>query len=368
MKKVAIALTLVSSAVASQAFAQTNVSITGFVKAGYENYKLSNIAGATYKSENRISDQSSRIIFSGVEDLGGGLKAWFQLDNRTQIDMGQDVASGFVNGTNGVGLQSDSWGKIGIGRFDLYYNEGEATEKGRAISDQTLVTHSLLAEVNGVRIARVSRSSNTVRYDSPNFSGFNASVAYSFAPMGNEGSGLVTAGNSGSAGGAFFAAARYVNGPINAGLSYWDYKVEGSTVGDQRAYRGWFGYTFPFGLKVSLVGDQSKLETPVIGTYQKRTAWVLPVAYTFGNSTAYLSYGRAGKVNNTSNTNASQWVLGYDYALSKRTSLGANYTALNNNSGASYDFKSALSTAVTGTATITGQDARQFYLGMNHSF
>src|SRR5882762_6442183 len=89
-KKRLIAAVVGGMLAAPAAFAQ--ITISGTIKDGLEIYKLG--AGkavapaASYHYEPRVSDQSSRIIFSGTQDLGGGTRAWFQLDSRFQSDVG----------------------------------------------------------------------------------------------------------------------------------------------------------------------------------------------------------------------------------------------------------------------------------------
>ena len=365
----------VAALFAAPVFAQSNVTISGLVKIGVEVHKLSGVeAGvANYQNEYRLTDQSSRFILAGTEDLGGGLKAFFQIDNRFRLD---DAANGeFAGGNSGLGLMG-GFGRVTLGRWDLHYTEGSQIESARALADPTIVSHGLLAQVNGTRIAFVSRTNNVVKYDTPSFNGFNATLAYSFNPAGNEGQ-YAAADKGYNDDGAWNAALRYANGPINAGLSYWDYQVEGNPaagahLADQKALRGWFSYTLPMGLKVGLMIDQSKLRNttgahPAFGDFQKRTAWMLPISYRTGAHAIYFNYGRAGKVSGdaaaANDTKASQWVLGYDYALSKRTSVGANFTKLSNGDNATYDFKN-----VRGTPTANGNDAKQLYVGIAHTF
>ena len=62
------------------AFAQSSVTISGYLKAGFDNFKISNASAARSAaglntSENRVTDHSSRILFNVVEELGGGLQA-----------------------------------------------------------------------------------------------------------------------------------------------------------------------------------------------------------------------------------------------------------------------------------------------------
>ncbi|MFL6714070.1 MAG: porin, partial [Sulfurifustis sp.] len=138
-KKVLAAV--IGGLLAAPAFA--DVTISGRFADGIALYDRSGdgcaTAGSCFK-EQRLSDQSSRIIFSGSEDLGGGLKAWFQLDNRFSADQGTLVGAGgvvaangtgFASGNTGVGLAGD-WGKVTLGRWDLHYNELNVIEPYRA--------------------------------------------------------------------------------------------------------------------------------------------------------------------------------------------------------------------------------------------
>ena len=109
----------VAGLIAVPALAQTNVTISGRFAVGYQNYSLSG-GGTTGKDTyNGISDQSSRLIFNVVEDLGGGLKAWGQVDSRFAPDVGGATWAG---GNTGMGLMG-SWGKFTMGRWDVHYTE-----------------------------------------------------------------------------------------------------------------------------------------------------------------------------------------------------------------------------------------------------
>jgi predicted porin len=353
----------VAGLLAAPAFAQSNVTISGLVKAGYEDYKLTNVAG--FNSEERISDQASRIIFAGNEDLGGGLKAFFQLDARFSTDLGALAGTG----NTGVGLMG-GWGKLTLGRWDIHYNEFGAIESNRAGSLQSFAGPGIMSQVNGTSITTVSRTANLAKFDTANLGGFTATVAASTSPRASEGSGA----NNGSDGQAWNVAARYAAGPLVVGASYYDEDSEGATsnAADQKGMRAWAGYTFPMGLKVGLGWDRSENRVANGEGFTKRNAWFVPVSYTMGAHGLYLTYARAGNLSGpnggatTTDTGATQWMLGYDYALSKRTSVGAYYTKLNNKPNAGYDFFGLGANGATATAA--GNDARQIYIGMAHSF
>ncbi len=200
-KKRLIAAVVGGMLAAPAAFAQ--ITISGTIKDGLEMYKLgagkAAAPAASYHYEPRVSDQSSRIIFSGTQDLGGGTRAWFQLDSRFQSDVGGSTqnANGSVTtginlwagGNTGVGLAGD-WGKLTIGRWDLHYLEFIPIEFGYAGSLQDLLGAGPMAQVNGTNtgtstsastIANGTRTPNVIMWDSANMGGFTARVAYSTA-------------------------------------------------------------------------------------------------------------------------------------------------------------------------------------------
>ena len=130
--------------------------------------------------------------------------------------------------------------------------------------------------------------------------------------------------------------------------------------------RIWGGYNFGM-FSVGLTVDSSK----AVGTETKRNAFSLPVTATFGPGTLMFTYTVAQntKTNGTTNadTGAKMWALGYDYALSKRTSLGVSYASLDNKQNASYQMftNNALGNV---SIPVAGQDTKQFYVGLRHAF
>jgi predicted porin len=366
----------VAGLIAVPALAQTNVTISGRLSAGWESYKLSG-PGTGYDTESRVSDQSSRLIFNVVEDLGGGLSAWGQFDYRGSLDNGALNN----NGNSGVGLMHKSWGKFTIGHWDVHYQEIDAAIGGnRAGSLQTLLGNGIMSQVSGNNafgvIANGTRTANLLMWDSPNWNGFTARLGYStgFATLSNEGNTNRAAGDPGG-GRAWTGAVRYNNGPWTAGLSYWNGNVENRVpavvVGDQRSTRAWLGYTFAMGLKLGIAYDRSKLTNAGVGGGDlSRGAWMIPVSYGFGPHKVYFQYARAGDASNTANNSgAKAWNIGYDYAFSKRTSAGIFYTKLNNDKGGAYDmFAVPGGNGATATALGGGEDARQIYIGLAHNF
>lgn len=383
MQKKIIALA-VAGLMSGAAFAQSNVTISGLMRMSVEQYKLSNVGAAfSASAENRVSDQSSMVVISGKEELGGGMYAGFVVDSRVAPDFQSTIAAlpGAQNNAWGGGNSNlhigGNWGRVSMGRQDLHY--GTAIESYKAYTLQNILSNGIFSQVSGAAVAVASRSQNVVMYDSPTMSGFSARLALSSNFRGTEGTGVRALGAADpSKGGATNVALNYANGPIKAGYSYWRGTTEGGKTAavagsDQRGDTLQFGYTFPMGLAIGIGWNKSKLENTA-GT-SSRTAWVLPVSYTFGANQLAFTYAKAGdtSVGNTAvasgaNTGANAYTLAYSYMMSKRTNLGLSYTKLNNKAAAIYDLFGLAANGGTSTAATPGADVSQFALNVNHSF
>src|SRR4051812_1725921 len=76
-------------------------------------------ADGDLKRRNNIDANNSRIGFRGSEDLGGGLKAIFQIESKTSIDTGGTL---WASRDSFVGL-SGGFGTIKLGSMDTVYKQ-----------------------------------------------------------------------------------------------------------------------------------------------------------------------------------------------------------------------------------------------------
>jgi predicted porin len=151
-----------ASMLAAPAFAQSSVSLYGRVSMGVQN--LSNDGQGFLVNQ----ESSSRLGFRGTEDLGGGLKAFFQLENRFFPDTGANDPvnnAQFFKDKAWVGL-SGGFGTLYFGRnyspsFALYGGGGPTTGGFDAFGGDTIAT---FASRRG-RIGNIW--DNSIRYDSP---------------------------------------------------------------------------------------------------------------------------------------------------------------------------------------------------------
>jgi predicted porin len=390
MKKSLIALAVLAAAGAASA--QSSVTLGGILKEGVGQTKFS---GAGTGSNVALIDGSSRLLISGTEDLGGGLAAFFQLDTRFRMDDGTAGATRVNSGNTFVGLRG-GWGAFQAGQMDTHYCTSvndDIAGNGTAIALQAS-SCGLQGFVNGSggtgrSIAVTSRSQNSLRYVTPNLAGFTGQVSYSFNPYGSERTVAATTPK----GSAAQLGLNYDQGPLAVRFSYYRHTATGGTVattGDnaatgtaasQRAYT--LGAGWDFGIaKVGLTYDRSELRDLTaaaspsvagVGTAQ-RSVWILPVTIPLGTGQLIGMYARAGDVKlgtggTAASTGAKMFSLGYNYPLSKRTSLGVSYTKLDNETGAVYQLYTNNSLGNSGAAAIgAGVDQSLVYLGLRHVF
>lgn len=395
------------------ALAQSSVTISGFLKMSFGQLKINDaISGCTIAlgclapragntSETRLTDDSSRIVFNVVEDLGGGLQAIAQVDWRIAPDSAAD--GGGPTGNNHVGLRSKQWGRLFVGRQDLhYYNrESNLTVKGDLKADSISI---LSYAGTGIQsIAGATRTPNVVHYTTPNWGGFTVIAAYS------TNSGAATEADIGGAlrkGRAWNLNPNFQGPNYQIGYSYWSAKsdapasssvaaciatpaaltgclVQAAAQADQRSDRLYGSYSWG-NLMIGLAWDKSRLNAaptalatpfaPAGTEISNRVAWSIPVQYTWGPHGIYAHFDKArsdrAAIYSGLDTSSKMYALSYQYDLSKRTSLALNYAQIKNASAATYNFfTSAAATIGSPSGTINpGEDPRLLTATLRHAF
>lgn len=380
MQKKIIALA-VAGLVSGGAFAQSNVTISGQFRVGIDSVaaKGATVAGADLTSRTRVVDNNSNIRFAGEEKLGNGMTAWFQVESAlgTSDNIGTTGAQGAgANSTTlgtrntAVGLRG-SWGNVLLGKWDMHYNTVAGVDSNGLAPHSFALTASSLSILhsnNGANGAG-GRFNNTIMYSMPNMSGFNLNLGYSTS-AGNE---STTAGVDKESN--VYLNPSYSNGPIHVFYSYLRRTDIGNlprgTSPDSRFDRFGGAYTFPMGVKLGLVWDKNQVTTAA-GVTTKRTAWALPVTYRTGAHMFAFTYAKANDSNaggaDLANTGAKMTMLGYNYAMSKRTSLGLSWWSISNDSAATYDGWHPSSNVGQGAAMPAGADPRTLSLNVMHTF
>jgi predicted porin len=348
------------------AMAQSAVTISGIFKVGIDNFSIGSAGPARAglnTSETRITDNSSRIIFGITEDIGGGMAGIAQVDMRFQPDTGSLSAAG----NTWVGLRGTSWGTVTLGRHDLHYGKqpDDIAAKAGALMAASV---SLMDYVsNGTTaIAGGTRTNNVLRYDSPNWSGFAFTAAYSSNPTTQEAD-LTSGVRKGQ---AYNFNPSYTAGNFGVGWSYWNQKADGGgSLSDQKS-NVFYGYWTGGGFKVGAALNSSKVENGTTGASQfDRRAWTIPVSWTSGSHNIYAHYTKAKEDKVVgSGSDAKMIALAYVYDLSKRTSVGLTYAKIDNGARAAYNFFTTSAFGGANNLVNAGEDPRLIQLTVRHAF
>jgi predicted porin len=346
MKKTLIALAAVA---ATSAFAQSSVTIYGTfdpsVVISTTNY--ANGLSYTNTAEANNSQGTTQVTFKGVEDLGGGLKASFLIEN----DFSAGAATGAGTATNGGTVGGTNY--LGTNGGELYtgIEGGFGSIKLGAANTPSLTTQAgrqpfgtkIGGGFNSVLGTGHVREDQSIVYASPNLSGFSAQLGYRFGVSGNSatlGSAAVAAAdvNAKTDLGLFYAA-----GPLSAGVTFFNQ----SNVNKQTNL--FVSYVLGNGKVILGYHNEDQIITPT--RTDNYTGSNIAGTYNFTPAFAFL--GNYARLNapvitpGVATLDKSILALGLKYTLSARTSVYARYVNATND-GIPAVASTAASTAVTG--------------------
>ncbi len=365
MKKTLVALAVLGS-FAGVASAATSVTLYGTVDAGYEGWSY----GKDFSSFNNTfvqggtSEANSKIGVKGQEDLGNGLAATFQLEGNVNGDVG---SASLFDRESTVGLKG-AFGEVKVGKsksqMDLALG---GVVPGHRVADVALYSVVDARHSNGLFYS----------YDNAGFS-FGADVTTKGGALGDGNEGKkgkkvgwgVRAGYAGNVGGnvTLLARAAYQRDGVVLSNNKQQYEA-GSLLAAVVPYSNnalTVGVAYAQGR-----GDAEDLVTAKVNSVAKTLAgrdtktgriyadkartWSGVIASTFGpNDSAYVKYQqRKGKLDDgTVAYNGNVWAIGYEHALSKRTSVYADVA-----------YATIKKPTVADKGTATG-----YSVGLSHSF
>jgi predicted porin len=313
MKKSLVALAVLAASGA--AMAQSSVQIYGVADLWFGSVSVKENGVKQYpESQTGLFDggvSNSRFGFKGSEDLGGGLKANFQLEQGFNLDSGSTSSAGF-NRQAWVGF-SGGFGEVRLGKAYSAFDD----VSGLAAS----VFDSDLAPINNVfyTTAAADAFPNTVKYTTPSFGGFTGSFSYSFGED-------KTASTKASK--LYSLSGLYENGPIAVGVGYLkaDTDVLGFGVADASATR--LAGSYDLGV-AKLLATYGRGKASFAGLTDKATEWELGADVPLASNLALsVGYARTSvKSNGVKVEKASSFGAALAYSLSKRTTV---YAGVNN--------------------------------------
>lgn len=326
MKKTVLAFAALAS-VSGAAMAQSSVTAFGILDVAARSMK----GADSVKFLSNEGRSTSRLGFRGVEDLGGGMKASFHIETQVDPDSGASGSGNFWQRRATVSL-SGGFGELRLGRHKT------AT---RTLMDDfdPFATSGMPGLQTMLRLADRNRIDNQVAYVLPAMGGFYGTIEAS--------AGEGTATNRSVAGRLGYKA-----GPLNVSGAFGEFGT-GVKVKIMA-----FGGSYDFGGFV-LQGQYSETEQ---GAATHKVANI-GGSVKLGAGKVIATYARAGGV---AGAKADLLGLGYDYSLSKRTSLYTTVARMDNKDSGAITFSlggaSGAALAV-GTGNSTGYE-----VGIRHAF
>lgn len=305
-------LTLMAALLLAGAAQAQQVSIYGRINLTVESQKVGNAGNKTV-----LANNSSRWGLKGSEDLGGGLKAGFQLESGFSADTGA-AASTFWGRQAEVNL-SGGFGTLRLGQMtsEAYY----------ATADYISAHNHDTGPSSDALYAYIGRNGNKVSYRLPELA----------KGMSLEFSGAL---KEGAADNSYDAAWNWQIDALHLGAGF-----EKNGDAQQAAFRvfympGSFGF-----------GAYWQRDEDAWGRAGSRNNLRLMAMWVQGANEFHVNHGRAGKIGSLANSDATQTTLGWNHNLSKRTKVYGYLTRVDD-----------------GSVGVYGGDFRSFAVGLRHNF
>jgi predicted porin len=301
----------------------------------------------------------------GVEDLGSGNQAVWNLEGQVNVNDGSAGSYSTWQRTSIVGLRNDAWGQVDIGRqLNLAFKFAGAP------IDSAFGVNAPIINISGVMGITAVRQSNMLMYQSPSLSGFKVGAQYSFntglatgkiAATGNGsadtavGSSFDTGNNQRNIAGAisyensgfyitgvydkFIPASNTLAGANGGGVSSWIV----AAAYDAKVVKVGVAYNQVRGGLIN-GGATSTVSSDIVNPFNSggivfadgagTNAWNINASAPVGaNGTvmaAYQGMSATGIVSDVGGATQNTFGLGYSYAFTKRTNVYALYAYVNN--------------------------------------
>lgn len=282
--------------------------------------KLDNDATTNPVDRSFISSNSTRIGVKGDEDLGGGLKAIWQIETGA---LGVDEATNGFGGdlrNSFVGFSNSGWGTVKIGRHDTPFKD-----LGRRLdnfNEQVGDARNMFGMGTFDK-----RPKNMVRYESPTFGGMNFSALQSS----NDGDETTAGTQSVTSLGANWTA-----GPLFVGAAYETHSTGlGATAGTEDKEKG-IRLAASYAMGDLVLGVMYEMLNDIAGASDvDQNTYGLFGSFKMGNNKLKAHWINADDADCPSTiictaTGATMIAIGVDHAMSKTVTTYLNYAQVDN--------------------------------------
>jgi len=321
MKKSLMTLAVLGAAMGA-AHAQSTVTLYGRIDMSVMHNNV--FGGVSQFSVDSGTISGSRWGLSGSEELGGGLKVNFNLEQGFAADTGLAPAGQAFSRQSWVGF-SGAFGEFRMGKPWTAYDDVSGAHN--AMFDSAFSVENNFFSSTGY----ASNPANTLRYSTPTFGGFSAAVSYSLDEVANTNLNVKS------------ISALFATGPLQLAAGH---QVEELGGTNQKFTR--MSGSYDFGSFV-LKGLYGHVSLPVTGkTSEYSIGADMPIS---GALTVSGSFGYSKDSAAAGSTKRKGFTVGAMYAISKRTDFYVGLT--------DWDGKAA------GVKTVGNT---RYGLGVRHSF
>jgi len=401
----------VAGALAAPGAALAQVEVYGFISLAIQQFKYSEgtAAGNPSVSKFDVSSHGTNYGVRGRENLGGGLTAWFQIEQNAPMERSNNVAITPASRNSAVGFQGN-WGNVFIGQWTTPWADleslwsigsvggyspslsiiGRRETTGAAPNPNCINGHisgappgtaggvfcDAVEAGGGVGHPFWRRISQSLFYYTPVFGGFQAKLAYQT----NEGK--ANSATSVNADPSMYSASVQWSGMggrarVGAAFdSHKDFTTPGQTDSGYAVKGG-----FDFGIvDVGLAYEAMtyKIAAGDCDAVQMGVAFAIPI----GQGHIRASYAQADDLDGPAtcvqanpagsgagDNGAKMYTLGYDYRFSKRTTVGIGYAIIENDSASTFTWTGAPPNGGgASNGPVAGSDPSTFFISVIHRF
>jgi predicted porin len=261
------------------------------------------------------SSNDSRLGFKGSEDLGNGMSTIFQVE--VDLDGGSANNLEWNNSLRNtyIGV-AGNWGAVITGKHDTPYKI--TGRKVELFGD----TRGDFRQLSG-RLGHEARPQNVIAYKMPTLGGFNLLAAYVIEDNVNDQKTEAFSANADWSNDMFWVGA----GMTQTGE---DLQLNGDVGPTKQSNWRVAGQFKMAGFKVNAMYDSQETDANNI----EHTGYVLGLAWGTGAHTIKGQYSAYNvKADGGVDVDDTAYAIGYDYALSKKSTLYAIYNAQDNDDG-----------------------------------
>ena len=386
-----------------------------------------------------VQAPSSNFGVRGRESLGGGLTAWFQIEQNAPLER-EDTQSVTVSSRNSAAGIQGGWGNVFVGQWttpwadlDSLWAIGQVSVFGPVTSligrrestgvapnpaaarnqactttviapggtaspsTNTAAQCDAVVAAGGVGHAFWKRASDMLRYTSPTFSGMTFDAMYQVPELKSVGVG--SGANYTAEPSMMSTSLKWsgMGGRARVGVAIDRHKDFTSIGKTDTGYAVKGGFNFGvvdigaayenMTYKCGKFNSTAAQGAPIAGTSTagpdlptlcaaegdiKSKVWSVAGSVPVGLGAIKAFYGKASAMTGVigvGSTGAKEWGLGYDHRFSKRTSLGVEYTKIDNERNAQFTWTGMAPTQTGASNTpVFGSSVTWVFVGMVHRF